>query len=293
MLQNGCGELLRPFCLRVQHFALIKVRPQHVLRTHCPKFSNAAVALMQIRARFGTILHMLCKTAFDDLALRPFAIRRTKRIDQMNIIAKSITIATALALGGCTYNKTEPAVPISGAVLGGITGAALGKIIGDDTGSAIIGGVIGAAVGGAIAQNMANQEAELNQSLAGSGARIVNTGSQLRVILPENVTFATGSAVVNSAFRPELATVARSLRNFPDSTVRILGHTDNVGTDAINTQLSWDRANAVSRILVSNGVSNTRITYSGRGAAEPITSNATAVGRAQNRRVEIVITPTN
>lgn len=211
----------------------------------------------------------------------------------MNRIVKSISIATALALAGCTYNTSQPKVPATGAVLGGITGAALGKMIGDDTESAIIGGVIGAAVGGAIAQNMANQEAELNQTLSGSGARVVNTGSQLRVILPENVTFATGSAVVNSAFRPELATVARSLKNFPDSTVRILGHTDNIGSDAINTQLSWDRANAVSRILVANGVDSTRITYSGRGAGEPMTSNATAVGRAQNRRVEIVITPTN
>lgn len=211
----------------------------------------------------------------------------------MNIKITSITIATAIALAGCTYNKNEPTMPSDGVILGGITGAALGKIIGDDTESAIIGGVIGAAVGGAIAQNMANQERELNQSLYGSGVRVVNTGSQLRVILPENVTFATGSATVNSAFRPELANVARSLKNFPASTVRILGHTDSVGSDAINKQLSWDRANAVSRILVSNGVSHTRITYSGRGSAEPITSNATAVGRAQNRRVEIIITPTN
>jgi outer membrane protein OmpA-like peptidoglycan-associated protein len=213
--------------------------------------------------------------------------------DIMTHIFPAFGLALALGVAGCTYNTPAQSTLNEGAVLGGVTGAALGKIIGDDTQSAIVGGVIGAAIGGAIAQNMANQEAQLNQGLSGSGARVINTGSQLRVILPENVTFATGSAIVASDFRPALANIARSLRSHPNSTVRILGHTDSVGSDAINKQLSWDRANAVSRILVSNGVGHTRITYSGRGAAEPITSNATAVGRAQNRRVEILITPTN
>lgn len=211
----------------------------------------------------------------------------------MTRIFPALGLAAAIGVAGCTYNTPAQTNPTQGAVLGGITGAALGQIIGDDTQSAIVGGVIGAAIGGAIAQNMANQEAELNQGLSGSGARVINTGSQLRVILPENVTFATGSATVADAFRPALNSVAKSLRKYPQSTVRVVGHTDSVGSDAINKQLSWDRANAVSRILVADGVGHTRITYSGRGAGEPITSNATAVGRAQNRRVEIVITPTN
>lgn len=211
----------------------------------------------------------------------------------MKPIFPALGLVAAIGISGCTYNTPAQTSSTQGAVLGGITGAALGKIIGDDTQSAIVGGVIGAAIGGAIAQNMAAQEAELNQGLAGSGARVINTGSQLRVILPENVTFATGSATVAADFRPALANIARSLRSYPNSTVRIVGHTDSVGSDAANQQLSVDRANAVSRILVNASVGHTRITYSGRGAAEPITSNATAVGRAQNRRVEIVITPTN
>ena len=211
----------------------------------------------------------------------------------MKPIFPALGLVAAIGMAGCTYNTQEQVHPTDGAILGGITGAALGHMIGDDTQSAIVGGVVGAAIGGAIAQNMANQEAELNQGLAGTGARVINTGSQLRVILPENVTFATGSASVASEFRPALQSIARSLRAHPNSKVRIVGHTDSVGSAAMNSQLSWDRANAVSRILVSNGVSHTRITYSGHGAAEPITSNATAVGRAQNRRVEIVITPTN
>ena len=200
--------------------------------------------------------------------------------------------ATVITLAGCTYNDGTPNQPATGAVIGGVTGAALGNVIGDDTQSTIIGGVIGAAVGGAIGANMAQQERELNQQLAGSGAVITNTGSQLRVILPEGVTFRTGSATVASSFLPALRDVARSLNTHPNSTVRVVGHTDNVGSAAYNQQLSEDRALAVARILVRDGVSASRITYSGRGYNEPIATNATAAGRAQNRRVEIVITPT-
>lgn len=205
----------------------------------------------------------------------------------------ALTFATAIAVAGCTYNNGEPNHPATGVIIGTTTGAVLGNIIGDTPQSTIIGGVVGGVVGGVIGENMARQERELNQQLAGSGARITNTGSQLRVILPESVTFPTGSAVVNAGFRPALNEVARSLRAHPNSTVRVVGHTDNVGSMAYNQQLSVDRALAVARILISDGVSASRITYSGRNFAEPITSNATADGRAQNRRVEVIITPTN
>lgn len=203
-----------------------------------------------------------------------------------------LTAATVIALTGCTYNNGTPNQPATGAVIGGATGAVIGNAIGDDTRSTIIGGAIGAAAGGAIGANIAKQERELNQQLAGSGAIITNTGSQLRVILPESVSFSTGSATVASSFLPALRQVARSLNAHPDSTVRVLGHTDNVGSAAYNQQLSQDRALAVARILIRHGVASARITYSGRGYNEPITTNATAAGRSQNRRVEIVITPT-
>lgn len=211
----------------------------------------------------------------------------------MMMKATVLTLASAVALAGCTYNNGEPNRTANGVLIGATTGAVIGTIVGDDTRSAVIGGVVGGAVGGAIGESMARQERELNQQLAGSGARITNTGSQLWVILPESVTFPTGSAVVNTAFRPALREVARSLRAHPNSTVRVVGHTDNVGSMAYNKQLSVDRALSVARILISEGVAATRITYSGRGFDEPITSNASASGRAQNRRVEVVITPTN
>lgn len=201
-------------------------------------------------------------------------------------------VAAAL-LAGCTYTDGTRNQPGTGAVVGGLTGAAAGQAIGGDRRATILGGAIGAAVGGAIGAQMAAQERELRQSLAGTGADVTNTGSQLRVILPESVTFRTASSVVDPGFQPALRSVSQSLRSHPNSTVRVVGHTDNVGSAAFNTQLSQERAMAVARVLVANGTASSRISVSGRGFAEPITTNATSTGRAQNRRVEIVITPTN
>lgn len=203
-----------------------------------------------------------------------------------------LSLTAGLAMSACTYNNGMPNRPATGVLLGGLGGAAIGNALGDDRRSTIIGGIAGATIGGMIGENMARQERELNQQLAGSGARITNTGTQLRVILPEDVTFPTGSDQVDPNFYPPLREVARSLNTHPDSTVRVVGHTDNVGSAAYNRQLSVDRALSVARLLIRYGVSAERITYSGRGFNEPITSNTTASGRAMNRRVEIVITPT-
>jgi len=207
-------------------------------------------------------------------------------------IAIAITAAT-LGLAGCANPDGTPNRPASGLIIGGLTGAAAGQIIGGDSRATLIGGAIGAAVGGAIGARMAAQEQELRQSLAGTGANITNTGSDLRVVLPHSVTFRTDSSVVDPAFYPALRSVSDSLLRHPNSTVRVVGHTDNVGSAAYNNQLSQERAMAVARLMIGNGVASSRISVVGRGFNEPVMSNATAAGRAENRRVEIVITPTN
>lgn len=180
-----------------------------------------------------------------------------------NTIAIVAAVAT-LGLAGCTYNAAPANAPTAAA-----------------------------AVGGTIGMEMAAQERELRETLAGTGASVTNTGSQLRVILPEAVTFPAASSEINPGIRPALSAVSDSLDQHPSSTVRVVGHTDNVGSAAYNSELSRDRAMAVARALIATGATASRITVSGRGANEPITSNASADGRAQNRRVEIVITPTN
>lgn len=204
-------------------------------------------------------------------------------------IAAGMLAATLLA--GCVDPDGTSNQPGTGVVVGGLTGAAAGQIIGGDTRSTVIGGVIGAAVGGAVGMQMAAQERELRASLAGSGAAITNTGSDLRVVLPESVTFRTASSVVEPGFRPALRAVSASLGRHPNSTVRVVGHTDNVGTAAYNNTLSQNRALAVARELIAAGTDGNRIRVAGRGFYEPAFSNSTAAGRAENRRVEIVITP--
>ncbi|WP_372674893.1 OmpA family protein [Aquicoccus sp.] len=205
----------------------------------------------------------------------------------------AIGVLSVSILAGCTYPDGTANQTGTGAVVGGLTGAAAGQAIGGDTRGALIGGALGAAIGGAAGAHMAAQERELRQSLAGSGAEITNTGNDLRVILPDSVTFRTGSSVVDPGFRPALRAVSDSLRRHPNSAVRVVGHTDNVGTAAFNNQLSQERALAVARVLISNGTSANRIVVSGRGFYEPIASNTSSAGRAENRRVEIVITPTS
>ena len=201
--------------------------------------------------------------------------------------------AAALVLAGCTNPDGTSNQTGTGALLGGLTGAAAGQVVGGDTRATVIGGALGAAAGGAIGARLDAQERELRQSLAGSGADIRNTGDDLRVILPETVTFRTDSSTVEPGFRPSLRSIGQSLQRYPNSTVRVIGHTDNVGTAAYNNQLSQERARAVARELISAGAASSRISIAGRGFNEPIASNATAAGRAENRRVEIIIIPTN
>lgn len=207
-------------------------------------------------------------------------------------IAIAFTAAT-FVLVGCTNPDGTANQPATGAVIGGLTGAAAGQAIGGSARATVIGGAIGAAVGGGIGASMAAQERELRQSLDGTGAYINNTGSQLYVVLPEAITFRTASATVDPGFRPALRAVSANLQRHPNSTVRVIGHTDNVGSATYNNQLSQDRAMAVARELVAGGTRASRISVTGRGYYEPIASNSTAAGRAENRRVEIVITPTN
>ena len=209
-----------------------------------------------------------------------------------NPLTLAAIAAAVLSLSACTNMDGSMNQPANGALIGGVAGAALGNAIGDSRGATLLGAAAGAAVGGAIGADMANQKAELERSLSGTGAQVGTSGQGLVVILPENVTFATGSDVVNSGFLASLNAVSRNLQTHSQSTIRVVGHTDNVGSMAYNDDLSIRRAMSVSRVLISDGLASARLTYSGRGEAEPIASNATAAGRAMNRRVEIFIIPT-
>lgn len=192
-------------------------------------------------------------------------------------------------LGGTDPNQNTK----QGALLGGILGAGVGALVADDKAKgAIIGGVLGAGTGAIAGNFLDKQEAELRQQLENQDIQITNTGDRLIVTMPEAILFAVDSAVVNSGLRNDLLTVASSLQKYPESNVQVVGHTDNTGGAAYNQGLSERRASAVADVLQEGGVSFNRLQTIGRGEDQPIASNLTEEGRAQNRRVEIVILPT-
>lgn len=208
-------------------------------------------------------------------------------------------VCSALFLGACTDPGTLnlPADPNQnakqGAIIGGLIGAGVGAIANDSDPllGALAGGAIGAAGGGVIGNQLDRQAAELRQQLANDGITIVNAGDRLIVTVPNDITFDTDSSTVRPALRSDLVKVGQNLVNYPNSNVQIIGHTDSDGDAAYNQGLSERRARSVADILQANGVSGSRIRTIGQGENNPIASNLTAAGKAQNRRVEIVILP--
>lgn len=179
----------------------------------------------------------------------------------------------------------------TGAVIGGLLGAT--KESGSDRfRNAALGAAIGAAVGGGVGTLLDQQANELRGQV-GNNVQIVNDGNQLRVVLPQDILFATDSATLQPTLVNDLRAVAQSLQKYPNSTVQVVGHADNVGAAAYNQDLSQRRAGSVASVLRDYGVPGGRIVSIGRGEDQPVASNLTPEGRAQNRRVEIIIRPTN
>ena len=217
--------------------------------------------------------------------------------------AKTPFILSAVALIGLSACTTGPVFdqndPNRQAKQGALIGAGLGAITGrlaggDDRGernrATVAGALVGAAAGAAIGNQLDKQEADLRQQL-GNDVGIRNTGDRLIVTMPQDILFATDSASLRPDLQADIRTVAQSLLAYPDTTVQVIGHTDNDGDAAYNQDLSQRRAQSVAGILVSEGVPSFRIQSIGRGEDQPIASNLTPEGKSQNRRVEIVILP--
>jgi outer membrane protein OmpA-like peptidoglycan-associated protein len=201
-----------------------------------------------------------------------------------------------LALSACTPTDVDTGNSntrtTEGALLGGIGGALAGAALSkNNTKGAVIGGIIGAAAGAAIGNDLDRQAAELRAGIGDGRIQIINQGDYLIVRMPEDILFAVDSDTVSSALYDDLQAVAANLQRYPNSTIEVVGHTDNTGTAAYNQDLSQRRAGSVGAILASYGVASSRIRAYGRGEDQPIASNLTAEGRAQNRRVDIFIRP--
>mgnify|MGYP005990044267 FL=1 len=217
----------------------------------------------------------------------------------MKLLSSALAGSALLILLGCvTPESAANSKPgdntTAGTIMGGLIGAIAGMEMsskGDRKKGAIVGAIVGAAAGNAIGQSLDEQAADLRRDLNNNQVNVTNTGSELIVTMPQDILFALDSAAVRSDLRRDLGVVAGNLQAYPNSTISIEGHTDNTGTANYNRILSQRRANAVADILVNNGVPPARLYAVGRGENEPVASNLSATGRAQNRRVEIVIRP--
>lgn len=206
----------------------------------------------------------------------------------------AIAAISSMTLAACTDGQPMGEKTKSGAITGALIGAATGIVAGDDAEArrrgAVIGAAVGAGVGGAIGAQLDKQARELDQDLDGR-ISVVNTGDRLIVTMPQDILFATDSTALSSTLQGDLYTLADSLNDYPNTTVQVIGHTDNTGAAAYNQDLSERRALAVKSVLVNGGVSSGRVQAIGRGESSPVATNQTSTGRAQNRRVEIIIIP--
>ncbi|HEX2167517.1 MAG TPA: OmpA family protein [Longimicrobiales bacterium] len=207
----------------------------------------------------------------------------------MTTILRNSTAIVALAavLSGCSsLNQTQRGAAI-GAGAGGAVGAAVGAATGSTARGAIIGAAVGGVAGAVIGSQMDKQREELAEDL--EGAEVERYGEGVLVTFDSGLLFDFDSSVVKGAARSNLADLATSLREYPDTEVLIVGHTDSQGSDSYNQGLSERRAEAAKNYLVTQGVPANRIRTEGLGESEPVASNDTDAGRAENRRVEVAI----
>ena len=211
-----------------------------------------------------------------------------------------IVAAIAGIVSGCTTTNAytgekQVSKTTKGAGIGALAGAALGALTGDNSKErrkrALIGAGVGALAGGAVGNYMDRQEAKLRAQLQGTGVSVTRQGDNLVLNMPGNVTFATGSADLNSSFFGVLDSVAVVLKEYDKTIIDVSGHTDSVGSDQTNQALSERRAGTVGQYLRGKGIEDNRIATVGFGKNRPVATNDTPDGRQQNRRVELTLTP--
>lgn len=208
--------------------------------------------------------------------------------------------AGSFLLAACSTDPYTGEQKVSNTALGAGTGALLGTAAGALLGTTtnvktrkamLVGAGLGALAGGGVGLYMDNQESKLRQRLEGSGVSVTRRGDNIVLNMPSNITFATDQSDIKPAFYDVLNSVAIVLREFNQTLVDVNGHTDSDGSDGYNEELSSRRANSVAEYLVSQQLDSQRFSVQGFGESQPIASNASASGKAQNRRVEIQIVP--
>ncbi|WP_223554332.1 OmpA family protein [Pseudomonas sp. BF-R-01] len=212
----------------------------------------------------------------------------------MKKIISASLIISILSLAGCanlapTDKDGSRNQTLTWGSIGTIAGAAAGALINKNNRGkgALIGAGIGGLAGAGYGVYADRQEAELRKATAGTGIEVQRQGDDIKLVMPGAITFNTGSTELSPAAAFNLDKLAGSFKSYADNNVEVTGHTDNVGSNASNIELSQKRAISVGKHLIGQGIDKTRIQVYGAGPSQPIASNGTEEGRAQNRRVEI------
>lgn len=212
----------------------------------------------------------------------------------MNNISKLLLLSFCLTLPACQVldpytgeSKTSKATKygLGAAVVCGLIGATKS---GKRARNAAAGcGAIGASVGA----YMDHQENELRKQLVGTGIQVKREGNNIRLVMPNKITFDTDKHDLKASFIEALRSIVLVLNHYPDTRLNITGHTDSTGSDGYNLELSKKRATAVAMYLLNQNVDSSRVNAMGAGEKQPIATNKTESGRALNRRVELSISP--
>lgn len=201
----------------------------------------------------------------------------------------SLIVAATMLTTGCASMGEREKGTAAGAGIGAATGAIISSATGGKAGTgAVVGGALGAVAGNLWSKRMEDKRKAMEKATQGTGVTVDRTAdNQLKVNVPSDISFDTGSADIKPELRPVLDQFAQGLDHTMN--VRVVGHTDSTGSPAVNDPLSVDRARSVRQYLEARGVGEQRVEISGEGARQPVADNATADGRARNRRVEIFL----
>jgi outer membrane protein OmpA-like peptidoglycan-associated protein len=205
---------------------------------------------------------------------------------------KIATLSIGLAVGSMAFQSCDSLTKTQkGAGIGAAAGAVVGGLIGKKAGNTAVGAIIGAAVGGTaggfIGKRMDKQAAEIQNAIP--NAEVIREGEGIIVKFDSGILFDFNKFALKDNAKTNIQSLASSLNKYPNTDIKVIGHTDNIGAATYNQTLSEKRASSVKAYAVSQGVPTTRLIIVGKGLAEPIADNSTEDGRAQNRRVEIVI----
>ncbi|RZK40845.1 MAG: OmpA family protein [Pedobacter sp.] len=207
---------------------------------------------------------------------------------KFKIATLSIALSvSAFTFQGCNnFTNTQKGAGI-GAAAGGVIGGIIGKKAGNTAVGAIIGAAVGGTAGGFIGKRMDKQASEIQNAIP--NAEVIREGEGIIVKFDSGILFDFDKFALKDAAKQNIQSLASSLNQYPGTDIKVIGHTDSRGTEEYNMGLSERRAAAVKAYAVSQGVPSSRLLTIGKGFAEPIGDNATDAGRAENRRVEIVI----